>query len=41
MNLDNIVTKSIVIRHLNDEMGTSDDEHLYYVKLLWKTMVDI
>lgn len=41
MNLDDIVTKSIVIRDLNDEMGTSDDEHLYYVKLLRNKMVDI
>lgn len=41
INLDDIITKNIVIRDLNDEMGTSDDEHLYYVKLLRKKMVDI
>lgn len=41
INLDDIITKNIVIRDLNDEMGNSDDENLYYVKLLQKKVVDI
>lgn len=40
-NLDDIVTKSIVIWDLNNEMKTSDDEYLYYVKLLRKKGVEI
>lgn len=36
MNLDDIVTKIIFIRDLNDEMGTSDDKLLHYDKLLRK-----